>query len=281
MTREYHILSLGAGVQSTTLFLMMRDGTIKTPENTVAIFADTQEEPCDVYTHLEWLKSLEWPRILVRTVGKLGDDLQRGRNHWGQRHHASIPAFTLTPGSGQLGKVRRQCTREYKIDVVERAIRRDVLGLKPRQRIPRDAIVHQYVGISTDEARRAIRVRERIEANAQCRAHFPLLEMNWTRADCQTYLQQYVPHEVPRSACVFCPFKRDAEWQRLKEAGGPDWDRAVEIDHALRDPALNAGNGMHRRLFLHASCKPLELVDFKAQQQFSGFVEECEGMCGV
>ena len=60
-----HILSLGAGVQSTTLYLMFLHGEI-TPQIDCAIFADTGEEPESVYEHLEWLKAQGGPPILVR-----------------------------------------------------------------------------------------------------------------------------------------------------------------------------------------------------------------------
>jgi hypothetical protein len=43
-------LSLGAGVQSTTLLLMSLDGTL--PKVDCAIFADTGWEPARVYEHL-------------------------------------------------------------------------------------------------------------------------------------------------------------------------------------------------------------------------------------
>ena len=50
------VLSLGAGVQSTTLALMAAHGEI-TPMPERAIFADTQAEPAAVYEHLRWLMS--------------------------------------------------------------------------------------------------------------------------------------------------------------------------------------------------------------------------------
>lgn len=53
---EFHILNLGAGVQSTTLYLMSMHGQL--PRFDIAIFADTGEEPQAVYTHLDWLKQL-------------------------------------------------------------------------------------------------------------------------------------------------------------------------------------------------------------------------------
>lgn len=88
---ELHVLSLGAGVQSTALYLMSIEGLL--PKLDAAIFADTQEEPGEVYSHLAWLRSLGGPPILTGTAGKLGDDLRNGRNSTGGRF-ASIPAFT-------------------------------------------------------------------------------------------------------------------------------------------------------------------------------------------
>jgi 3'-phosphoadenosine 5'-phosphosulfate sulfotransferase (PAPS reductase)/FAD synthetase len=50
------VLSLGAGVQSTTLLLMMIHGEI--PKADAVIFADTGWEPKTVYTHLSKLQAL-------------------------------------------------------------------------------------------------------------------------------------------------------------------------------------------------------------------------------
>jgi len=47
-------LNLGAGVQSTTVYLMYLTGEIQ-PNIECAIFADTGEEPGAVYRHLEWM----------------------------------------------------------------------------------------------------------------------------------------------------------------------------------------------------------------------------------
>jgi hypothetical protein len=114
---EYHVLNLGAGVQSTTLYLMSMEGKVRTFD--VVIFADTGEEPQAVYSHLKWLQSLNGPPVLIRTRGKLGDDLMHGRNATGHRF-ASIPAFTILAGSDQEGRTRRSngvdWTRAVEID---------------------------------------------------------------------------------------------------------------------------------------------------------------------
>jgi hypothetical protein len=252
-----------------------------------AIFADTQEEPQAVYRHLEWLQSLEGPPILIRTAGRLGDHLKGGRGH---RRFASIPAFlTSTPGQAAEGLSHRECSKEYKVEVIDRAIRREVLGLRPRQRMPKNAVT-QYVGISLDEAGRFERIkRMRMAQGSLFRA--PLVEQHMTRIDCLDWLREVamVPHEVPRSACVFCPYHSDAEWLKVK-AVPADWARAVEIDEALRVEGYVANQQMDKKMYVHSSCQPLVQIEFKKPVAVvqstlgfwrNGFNRECMGACGL
>lgn len=285
MKTEYHILNLGAGVQSTTLYLMFMRGEIR-PQIDCAIFADTQDEPGAVYRHLEWLKSLGGSEILVRTRGNLGDDTIRGKNHAGANCPSELPAFTTRDNGATKGQVKRQCSKEYKTDVIERCIRRDVLGLQPRQRVPKGTAIHQYLGISLDEAGRARRIAEMFLRNKKwATPHFPLIERFWTRPDCLNYLAEKVPHQTPRSACVFCPYRTDAEWFLLKEQSSTDWNRAIEIDRALRIGRKQKDDS--QVMYLHRSCRPLELVQFDTRptqrdlQMSMSFAQVCEGVCGV
>jgi len=278
----YQILNLGAGVQSTTVYLRYLRGEIE-PQIDAAIFADTQEEPGAVYRHLEWLKSLGGPPIIIRTAGKLGEHLMAGRNSTGGRF-ASIPAFTSAVEGECGGMLRRQCSKEYKAEVIERAIRRDILGLKPRQRIPKGVVVTQIFGISMDEAGRAARIARRLSDRPWAKTRFPLLEGNqMTRSECICELADKVPHETPRSACVFCPFRSDAEWRRLRDTDPDAWNRAVAIDEALRVPGIVFNRGLKQKAYLHRTCVPLQRVSFlnDRQMQFNNFNLECEGMCGI
>ena len=286
--RHVHILNLGAGVQSTTLYLLSMEGRIQ--QFDYAIFADTQDETAATYAHLEWLKSLNGPPILVRTRGCLSADLARGKNSSGQRF-ATIPAYTSAHEGGDEGQTRRQCTREYKIEVIERTIRREVLGLAPRKRVPKDVNVHQYIGISWDERSWAADIEfRRFMKNGKPRrgwaVGFPLLTINgemqvgWTRHYCETeYLPSRVPHRVPRSACKQCPFHSDKEWQALKEQ--PDeWSQIVQIDQRLREPGRIVNRGLDQKLYLHRDCRPIDQIDFSNEDQL-GFAMECEGGCGL
>lgn len=283
--KEFHVLNLGAGVQSTTIYLLNLEGKI-TPKFDVAIFADTQEEPAAVYEHLKWLQSLNGPPILVRTKGKLGDNLLRAENSTGQRF-VSIPAYTATEGATRsTGIIRRQCTLEYKIRVIEKTIREEIVGLARYKHWPKNVLVHNYFGISTDERRRSVGIIKSYNEAKQRKyqPHFPLLELDWTRGQCLIYLKEHVPHEVPRSACVFCPYKSNLEWLRSKQ-NPEEWERIVEVDKALRTPGLVVNRNLNQKLYLHNSVKPIDKIDFeeliKNDKSGPKFAQECQGMCGV
>ena len=280
--KEFHILNLGAGVQSTAMYLMFMRGDLK-PQIDYAIFADTMDEPSAVYKHLEWLKSLGGPPILVRSKGRLSEHLMKGQNSTGQRF-ASIPAYTKRPDGGE-GKLRRQCSMEYKIEVIQKTIRQDICKAKPGRK-PVGVIVHQYIGISLDEAGRAKRIRAAKRA-AYYRVHFPLIDNFMTRTNCISYLADKVPHETPRSACVFCPFHSDYEWDRQKREDPESWAESVALDHALRVTGNVVNRHLDQQLFLHRSCVPLDLVqldtrpDQRKAQLAINFSAECMGVCGI
>lgn len=270
------ILNLGGGVQSTTLYLMALRGEIAPID--CAIFADLGEEPKSVYAHMDWLKSLGGPTIHVVSAGLLGNDLVHGMDSTGQRH-ATIPAFTAQNEGQPLGIMRRQCTAEYKIKPIEQFIRRQLLGLEKGKRIK--TTLTQLFGISLDEAGRATRIK----ANSPhwSEPEFPLCDKMMTRADCVKWLEAFgIPHSVPRSACVFCPYKSDHEWLLLRERDEDGWNRAVEIDEALRKEGTVMNRGCNDKLYLHKSCRPLKEVHLTdSERGQSAFNFECEGGCAL
>ena len=70
------ILSLGAGVQSTTLALMAARGDLPTqfPQPLAAVFADTGWEPASVYRHLEWLIDTVGSTLPIHVVRAMRPD---------------------------------------------------------------------------------------------------------------------------------------------------------------------------------------------------------------
>ena len=86
---KLRILSLGAGVQSSTMALMAEEGAFDHKPD-YAIFADTGWEPRKVYDHLAWLKSqLSFPVIVCKNHLKSGsikqdmiNELLEGSKHF-------------------------------------------------------------------------------------------------------------------------------------------------------------------------------------------------------
>lgn len=79
-------LSLGAGVQSSTLALMIAHGEL--PPVDAAVFSDTQWEPKHVYTWLDWLENeinrlpYKFPIYRVRGGGFAHGYAKRIKFYW-------------------------------------------------------------------------------------------------------------------------------------------------------------------------------------------------------
>jgi hypothetical protein len=70
-------------------------------------------------------------------------------------------------------------------------------------------------------------------------------------------------------------------WRDMKLNDPISWDDAVLVDRAIR----NGGSKWRHEQFMHRSLKPLDEVDLstaadRGQVEF-GFIQECDGMCGV
>lgn len=269
-----HVISLGAGVQSSTMALMAAKGEI-TPMPDLAIFADTQAEPESVYTWLDWLeKQLPFPVHRV-TKGDLYKEALTIRTTEDGRKFARVNLpMHMQNEDGSAGRItHRNCTIEYKIRPIEKALRHTC-------EIPRgakDVLVSQWIGISLDEATRMK------EAKASwIKNRWPLIELGMRRNDCIVWMRENGFPEPPRSSCVFCPFHNNTEWRRLKNDEPLEFTKAVEFE-TLMQTARESDN-FRSIPFLHPSLKPLQLVDLSTAEergQLNLFENECEGMCGV
>lgn len=271
------ILNLGAGTQSSVLLLMADRGEIEPVD--VAIFADTGWEPKAVYEHLAWLESEVSIPIVQVSAGNIYEDALRsqvnGRKGGGKRF-ASMPLHVLRPdGSGMRGMIRRQCTREYKIEPIQRYIKQEVLGLAKRARWPKEPAVTQVFGISVDEFQ-----RQRSPDGPWVLFEYPLVRMRWPRSRAINWAEDNYPGRVfPRSACIGCPFHSKKEWGEVKK-NPEEWEQVVNLDEKIR-----YADGMKGTVYLHGSCKPIKDIDFRSSDeknsQLSLWQDECEGMCGV
>ena len=264
-------LSLGAGVQSSALLVLAcTDDRIPTPD--FCVFADTGDEPQYVYDYLKVLIEFAAQydvEVITAQKGRLSDWV-RNRKTSGKRF-ASIPFFTKNQ-DGSYGMLRRQCTREFKIEPITKAVRKK-LGYKHRQRVRER--VRCLIGISLDESTRMKESRIKWIYNA-----FPLVDLGLQREHCFSIMEKVGLPEPKKSSCVYCPYHSDRYWDWMKRTEPKEFAKAVDFDEMIRDMTMK---GIEQPGFLHQSCVPLSQVEFKADDpnQVDMFNNECEGMCGV
>ena len=245
------VLSLGAGVQSTTLLLMACKGEVEKPE--VAIFADTGWERTETYQHLNWLRQEAWqygiPVLVVRR-GNIKDDMLNSAELHSKFYH--MPLFMVKDNKLFMGK--RQCTANYKLRPVYNKCR-ELLGVSKTARLPKDAL-ELWIGISLDEASRMSNSKNQWVDN-----RFPLVEKMMNRNDCIKWLHDnYEGLTVAKSSCIGCPYHDRQCWQDVyadKEA----WGEVLMVDDIIR-----SGHPRYQQ-YLHRTAKPLREVDLRPPEE--------------
>jgi len=266
--KPIRILSLGAGVQSSTLALMIAAGEL--PMVDAAVFADTGDEPAGVYDFLSYLTPLLPFPVRIVSAGKLSEDFLAALDN--QRGRAGQPPFMVWNAQKKLGgRLWRQCTKEYKLIPIRRFVRDLSAG---RQ-------VEQLIGISLDEALRMKPSGVKYITNI-----FPLIDLRMTRDDCLRWLSRHGFRTPPKSACIFCPYIANARLRKMKDEAPDDWHKLVAFDHEIRRRQKATINGARitGTLYVHRDCKPIDEVDLSTAAdhgQGDLFGNECEGLCGV
>lgn len=229
------IMSYGGGTPSTTLVLMSCENKLtgravypQVPIYDYVLFCDLHAEPSWVYRQVEFVaaacKQADIP-FLTLDADLHGDFT----NNFGKRRVAAIPFWTKD-ASGKKGKMPRQCTCDYKINVIEKFVRYEMLGYRPRQRT-RECDIHyhnMHMGIMYEERRRAKESRQRLFVN-----QYPLVEMEWTRSECFAYNKDTWGLETWASSCLFCPFHTNFFYAFLKENEPSSYDLALQFDRLL------------------------------------------------
>ena len=319
MTKERNhdpmrILSLGAGVQSSTIFMMGCSGELMDRLGETfdcAIFADTGWESKEVYEWFKFIKSEgDKHGIKIHTVTALNKETGAKRNiredtlipqvrgdKTNGKRYASLPYFVLGPEEtmrrSEIGKgVKFRIISEKEGMITFKRlgmIRRQCTGeykiipIEKMQRKlagyePRKRIpagtIETWKGISTDEMQRAS-----MSVVKWIEFYYPLIELRMSRDDCKNWFTEKGLPQPPRSSCLGCPYHSKNEWRRMKNETPNEWEETVAFDKAIRKCV-----GMRGDVFLHADRVPLDEVDLSIPEdhgQMSFFDDECAGVCGV
>lgn len=265
-----NILSHGAGVQTSAMVYMVLEGIIPRPD--LIVFADPQWELKETYTYLEKvIKAVQLSNIpmKVESAGNIYEDTMRSAKT-GERV-ASMPFHTLN--EKEEGFVNRQCTNDYKIQVVKKTAR-FFLGLKTGQRLKTELIM--WLGITSDEIERI-----KISNEKKVKYHYPLFNLGLSRQDCIQFLIQHGYGVPPKSSCIGCPFHSRQTWVDLYRNYPEEFKEAVTLDKAIRNHKK-----FKSQVFLHKDRIDLEEAVLRDSMQgdmfdYDDFANGCNVHCGV
>jgi len=248
---SYHVQSFGGGVQSVALAILNATGRV-TPRADLAIFADPGSEEQGTYDLLpvyrDWLAARGYELVTVAHPKMPLVDYITQRS-------TVIPVFRGSDGAPG----RRQCTSRWKIDLVEREIRRRINK--------RGSKWITQLGISIDEI-----IRARVDPTKR----YPLIELGLTRADCRAIIEAEGLPVPPKSACWFCPFQSRNRWQWRAIERPEEFERACRLEEDVirkREP----------NVYLTRYLQPLRTVVSGDQMTLDDAMDgqECEGVCFV
>lgn len=265
---DFRVLSLGAGVQSSTLLLKMIEEEIQPAD--VCIFADTGNEPKEVYEYLDYLIKFTNNKIPIYQIMKsnIVEDSLAEAEIGTNKGFLTMPVYAQNE-EGKKSMGRRQCTNDYKIQPLHRKIR-ELMGLKNL----RGKSVEIVMGISFDEQQRAKTPKNQWQVHC-----YPFIPSEITRQDCLNYYDSKEVTRPPRSACIVCPYHSNAEWLDMKNNYPDDFKFAVEFDEKIR----NKGKDGYKN-YLHRTMIPLKDINFTVKPkgyQMTLELDDCEGMCGL
>ena|SRR3990167_10633665 len=211
------ILSFGAGVQTTALAILISQGKVAAD---MAIFADTGCERPETYWYMRYYTK--------PILAKAGIPLQIIRSEL-PSEQPDLYGF-LWKYKDIVDVRKRQCTVQFKLRPIRRAVGRDV---------------HFLIGFSADEISRTERKRTYWTEES-----FPLIELGMSGADCK-HLISSIGLPVPiKSSCFICPFQTPFEWQWLKVTHPDLFQKALDLEarYHERKPQFRDTCGIYRGL---------------------------------
>lgn len=269
-------------MQSTALALMSCENKKsnkgiypQVPIYDAILFCDLGEEPRWVYDQVYFIQcaceDVGIPFYILES--NLHSDYIK---NFGKSRVVSIPFWTVDE-NGKKGKMMRNCTLDYKINVMQKFVRLNLLGYKKGQRTKQEDIKshEMHLGFSKEEEKRCRGNPHKMFVNK-----FPLYDMNLTRADNYAYIKDVWGLETKASACTFCPFHRNYFFKYLKENHPKEYDQVVVLDEILEEK--QPMTKIRSKLYISRSrkrikdltdeeCNDKETFNYKGEQIWNGF----------
>ena len=232
-------------------------GLIERPAD-VAVFADPGHERASTWRTINYLKELAESKgvpVFIVKNDKLSDIWTNALIP--DSKIGDLPFHTLDE-KGKKTTLSKYCTGEYKRDPIRRFLRSETFAKE--MGIPKVSFknpISLWLGYTVDEASRIKASNRKYEIR-----RYPLaLELRWYREDCINYLKEQQLEWVERSACIFCPYRRDEEYQEMPEN---EIQRAIQFENEVNAARgiITAKEGTQAPLRIHPSLVPLEQRPF-------------------
>lgn len=230
------ILSFGAGMQSTALALMSCENVFAksdgkelpyplVPIYDIVVFCNLGLEPIWVRKQADFVRrACETADIRYKELdAPLYQDLMRD---FGKKRVVSIPWWTIDE-KGHKSKFPRNCTLDYKVQVISKYVRWELLGYRKHQRLrDEDKKAHEmHLGFSFEEKKRC-----KESPNPMFVNRFPLVDMKLERKDNYAYIKDVWGLDTKASACCFCPFHRNYFFEHLKHNEPSTYGKLLAVD---------------------------------------------------
>ena len=197
--------------------------------------------------------------------------------NFGSNRVSAMPFWTINEDGKEGCIQRRACTGDYKIVMIQKFVRYQLLGYRPYQHLrPEDVGTHElHIGFSQEESQRSFPSRNRMFKNC-----YPLIEMGWERKDCYQYNLEEWGLDSKASACLICPYHKNYFFHYIQRNYPDDYASVVDFDEMLakRQP----GSELRNRVFLSRSrkriceltscdCDDAQTFEYRGRQLWNGF----------
>ena len=192
--KEYHILSLSGGKDSTALAFYIKENMPEIHEKIEYIFCDTECELPETYDYLNKIELF------------LGKKIKRIKPYKNFEYLMAMYNYFPSP-------IKRWCTIEMKT----KPFRKYVYDMFKERG---EGVIHLYIGIRADEPQRAAHGKY---GDGYIQEEYPFVDNGITHSDVIEILENAgvgLPAYYSwskRSGCYFCPFQSKNTWLNLYE----------------------------------------------------------------
>lgn len=274
------IFSFGGGVQSMAVLVLSVQGRLDYTEFLFSNVGNDSENP----KTLEYVNNIAKP--YAETYGLKIVEMSRQRRLptqpqtllqevYAEAKYVPIPLY-LNGGGPQ----KRSCTGKWKIEVVDKYVRKNYGATKNNR-------IEIGVGISVDESHR-MRTDDP-ERFPYTKKTYPLIDLMMNRKNCVDVISSAGLPIPPKSSCFFCPFKKPSEFVQMEKEDPILFSKVVDLENMINEKLSHRVSKYSDREtaygYLTSARMPLiELVaQNKQQTKIAGFDDDvlhCEsGYC--